>query len=43
VLVDAAGPYPLVVEGEVLAALARGHRLVELEDGFGWAMTEPTE
>jgi hypothetical protein len=43
VLVDAAGPYPLVVEGEVMAALAQGHRLVELEDGFGWAVTAAAE
>ena len=38
VLVDVAGPHPLVLEGEVLTALARGHRLVDLGDGFGWAM-----
>jgi hypothetical protein len=38
VLVDVAGPHPLVLEGEVLDALARGHRLVDLGDGFGWAV-----
>lgn len=39
VLVDVAGPYPLVLEGEVLTALASGRRVVELSDGtFGWAM-----
>ena len=39
-LVDLAGPHPLVIEGEVLAELARGHRLVETTDGqFGWAMS----
>ena len=38
VLVDVAGPHPLVLEGEVLDALARGHRLIDLGDGFGWAM-----
>ena len=39
VLVDAAGPHRLVIDGEVLAGLARGHRLVELDDeGFGWAV-----
>ncbi|HEY5978764.1 MAG TPA: SseB family protein [Microlunatus sp.] len=38
VLVDVAGPHPLVLEGDVLDALARGHRLVDLGDGFGWAM-----
>jgi hypothetical protein len=37
-LVDLAGPHPLVIEGEVLAELARGRRLVELDDGFGWAI-----
>lgn len=43
VLVDVAGPHPLVLEGEVLATLAQGHRLVDLGDGFGWAMAAPTE
>ena len=38
VLVDVAGPHPLVLDGEVLDALALGHRLVDLGDGFGWAM-----
>jgi hypothetical protein len=39
VLIDVAGPHPLVIEGEVLAELAAGHRLVELADGqFGWMM-----
>ncbi|MBA3529862.1 MAG: SseB family protein [Propionibacteriaceae bacterium] len=38
-LVDFAGPHPLVIEGEVLAELALGHRLSELSDGqFGWVM-----
>ncbi|HEY5787039.1 MAG TPA: SseB family protein [Microlunatus sp.] len=39
VLVDVAGPHPLVLEGEVLDALGRGRRLVDLGDGFGWAVT----
>lgn len=40
-LVDFAGPHPLVIEGEVLAGLAQGHRLVQLDDGtFGWAMAQ---
>lgn len=43
VLVDVAGPHPLVLEGEVLAALAQGHRLVDLGDGFGWAMASSPE
>lgn len=38
-LVDFAGPHPLVIEGQVLVELAQGHRLVELDDGgFGWAV-----
>jgi len=42
VLVDFAGPAALVIEGEVLAALAAGHRLVETADGgFGWAVRAP--
>jgi hypothetical protein len=36
-LVDFAGPHPLVLEGEVLASLAAGRRLVETEPAvFGW-------
>jgi hypothetical protein len=41
-LVDFAGPSSLVIEGEVLDRLARGHRLLELADGqFGWAVRQP--
>ncbi len=36
VLIDLVGPHPLVIEGDLLAELARGRRLVRLEDG-GWA------
>lgn len=36
-LVDFAGPHPLVLDGEVLGSLAAGHRLVETGPGtFGW-------
>ncbi|HKX14812.1 MAG TPA: SseB family protein [Propionibacteriaceae bacterium] len=39
VLIDVAGPHMLVVEGEILAELSAGHRLVELADGdFGWIL-----
>ena len=39
VLVDLAGPHPLVIEGEILGELADGHRLVELAAGeFGWVI-----
>ena len=42
VLIDVAGPHPLVIEDEMLAELAVGHRLVELADGqFGWMMPAP--
>ena len=41
VLIDMVGPHPLVLEGEVLQALAQGHRLVDLGDGFGWALSAP--
>lgn len=38
-VVDVAGPHPLVIAEEVLAELAQGHRLVELGQGdFGWAV-----
>jgi hypothetical protein len=41
-LVDVAGPHPLVLEGDILAGLAAGRRLVELADGsFGWASVVP--
>jgi SseB protein N-terminal domain len=39
VLVDCAGPASLVVEGDLLAQLAAGHRLVETAPGeFGWVV-----
>jgi hypothetical protein len=42
VLIDVAGPHPLVLEGDVLAELAAGHRLIELPDGqFGWIIPVP--
>jgi hypothetical protein len=38
-LVDVAGPHPLVIDDEVLTELAQGHRLMELAGGrFGWAV-----
>jgi hypothetical protein len=41
-LVDFAGPHPLVIDGEVLDQLAAGQRLVEAEpDVFGWAVPGP--
>lgn len=41
-LVDVAGPHPLVIDGEVLGSLAAGHRLVETEPGaFGWLVPAP--
>ncbi|MGA4508730.1 SseB family protein [Propionibacteriaceae bacterium G1746] len=43
-LVDAAGPAPLVVGGDVVEQLAQGRRLVELEDGgFGWMFVQRDE
>lgn len=37
-LVDAAGPVPFVIGDDLIAELAQGRRLVELDDGgFGWA------
>lgn len=41
VLIDFAGPYPLVIDGEVLANLVESRRLVRLSDGFGWLATTP--
>ena len=36
-LVDAAGPTPLIIEDDLVGELAQGRRLVELADGgFGW-------
>lgn len=40
-ILDIAGPVPLVIEGELLSELAAGRRLVELpEGGFGWLFVE---
>jgi hypothetical protein len=36
-VVDVAGPVQVPIEGAVLRRVADGHRLVRLEDGFGWA------
>lgn len=42
VLIDLAGPVALVIETELIAELAQGHRLVELPDGgFGWLYRAP--
>lgn len=35
-LLDVAGPHPLVIEGATLEQFARGFALVEFEDGFAW-------
>lgn len=35
-LVDVAGPVLLAVEADDLRALAEGHRLVAVDDGWGW-------
>ena len=41
-VVDVAGPHRLVIEGDDLAALAAGHRLVRAGGQWGWAVrTEP--
>ena len=40
-LVDSAGPVPFVIENDLIAQLAQGRRLVELDDGgFGWAFLD---
>ncbi len=37
ILVDVAGPHPVVIEEPLVGELAQGHRLVALrEGGFGW-------
>ncbi len=39
VLIDVAGPQPLAIDGEVLDALAAGHKLIETApETFGWAL-----
>ncbi|MEO7588310.1 MAG: SseB family protein [Arachnia sp.] len=41
-LLDLAGPSPLVLEGEVLSMIGDGNRLVEFEDGaFAWVRMLP--
>lgn len=40
-LLDVAGPVPIVIEGDLLAMLAQGHSLVEFDDGeFAWVTTD---
>ena len=40
-LVDPAGPVPFVIGDDLIAQLAQGRRLVELDDGgFGWAFLD---
>lgn len=42
ILVDLAGPSPLVIDADLLAELARGHRLVPLAGGeWGWLFAKP--
>ena len=42
VLVDLAGPSPLVIEDSLVAQLADARRLVELDDGgWGWLYSQP--
>ncbi len=42
-LVDSAGPVPFVIGDDLIAQLAQGRRLVELEGGgFGWAYLDPS-
>lgn len=44
IVVDINGPTPFVIEGELIAELAAGRRLVELEGGgFGWLYVERPE
>ncbi|MEA4945496.1 MAG: SseB family protein [Propionicimonas sp.] len=44
ILVDLAGPHPLVIDQELIGDLAAGRRLVELDDGgFGWLQLAPVE
>lgn len=38
VLIDLEGPAPLVLEEAVIAEIAQGHRLVRLDDGYGWML-----
>jgi hypothetical protein len=36
VVVDVAGPYPLILEAGLIAELAAGRRLVAVDGGWGW-------
>lgn len=43
-LIDAAGPVPFTIEGEILARIADGFRLVEFEGAeFAWVKPAPDE
>ena len=42
ILIDVAGPHPFVIEAALIAELARGRRLIELDGGgWGWLYAEP--
>ena len=43
IVFDVAGPHALIIEAPLIAPLAAGHRLVALEDGWGWLSAHPTE
>ena len=40
VVVDLAGPAPLLLERPLLDRLGRGHRFVRLDDGWGWLVPQ---
>lgn len=41
ILIDLPGPCPVVIERGLIEELAKGRRLVELPDGFGWLFRNP--
>ena len=41
IVVDVAGPHPLVIEAGLIEQLAAGRRLVRVEDGWGWLSVSP--
>lgn len=43
IVIDLAGPFPLVIEHDLIAELAQGHRLAQLDDGaFAWVWLDST-
>lgn len=41
IVIDVAGPHHLVIDDALIGPLAQGHRLVAVDDGWGWLSVQP--